>query len=124
MQIDRDLITAAVERWRQETHSFHTPVGEMSITLQDVSCLLGLPINGYPVTGLSDDNWNEDVVYCFGREVEVWDAYRRPPGTYHMSYDWLREPWRDEDRRLIACLPADADENEIERYENYKMCEL
>ena len=93
------------------------PVGEISITLQDVSCLWGLPINGYPVTGLTDDNWHEDVVNCFGREEDAWEAYRRPPGTYHMVYDWLREPWRDEDRRLIARLPEDADEDEIGRYE-------
>ncbi|KAM7486437.1 hypothetical protein LguiA_002446 [Lonicera macranthoides] len=39
-----------VERWRQETHTFHLPVRECSITLQDVALLLGLPIDGLVVT--------------------------------------------------------------------------
>ena len=123
MKIDVDLITAAVERWRQETHSFNMTVGEMSITLQDVSCLLGLPINGYPVIGLSDDNWQDDVVACFGREDETWSAYRRVPGTYSLVTNWLKEPWRDPQRPKKARLPVDADDDEIERYEK-KMCEI
>src|SRR3954467_7141210 len=37
---------AFVERWHKETSSFHLPVGEMTITLDDVQCLLHLPIRG------------------------------------------------------------------------------
>ncbi|XP_058775350.1 protein MAIN-LIKE 1-like [Vicia villosa] len=33
-----------VERWHKETSSFHFPVGEMTITLDDVAFLLHLPI--------------------------------------------------------------------------------
>ena len=64
--IDRDLIAAAVERYRRETHSFHTPVGELSITLQDVFILWGLPINGYLIAGHSDENLSSEVVEFFG----------------------------------------------------------
>ncbi|KAL5153902.1 Protein MAIN-LIKE 1 [Glycine soja] len=43
---DRGLLSAFVERWHQETSSFHLPVGELTITLDDVSSLLHLPVIG------------------------------------------------------------------------------
>jgi len=44
--IDHGLICAFVKRWHEETSSFHLPFGEMTVTLDDVSCLLHLPIDG------------------------------------------------------------------------------
>jgi hypothetical protein len=44
--IDKGLITALVERWRPETNTFHLPVGECTVTLEDVSCLWGLSVSG------------------------------------------------------------------------------
>ncbi|KAL5166081.1 Protein MAIN-LIKE 1 [Glycine soja] len=40
------LISAFVERWHNETSTFHLPVGELTITLDDVSSILHLPITG------------------------------------------------------------------------------
>ncbi|KAE8685623.1 hypothetical protein F3Y22_tig00111095pilonHSYRG00294 [Hibiscus syriacus] len=42
--IEPNLISALVERWRPETYTFHLPCGECTITLEDVSMHLGLPM--------------------------------------------------------------------------------
>ena len=49
VQLDRSVLTALVDRWRQETHTFHLPCGEMAPMLQDVAYLLSLPIVGEAV---------------------------------------------------------------------------
>ena len=49
--IDCPLITCLFERWHLETHTFHGPVGEMTITLQDVAIILGLRIDEPAVFG-------------------------------------------------------------------------
>ena len=41
---DRGLILAFPERWHKETNSFHLPVGEVTVTLDDVASLLHVPI--------------------------------------------------------------------------------
>ena len=43
---DWGLLSAFVERWHRETSSFHLPVGELTITLDDVSSILHLPVIG------------------------------------------------------------------------------
>ncbi|KAJ9553724.1 hypothetical protein OSB04_017769 [Centaurea solstitialis] len=58
--LDHALITALVERWRPETHTFHLPIGEVTVTLQDVQVLWGLRIDGEAVTGC-DRKWEFDT---------------------------------------------------------------
>ncbi|KAH1234540.1 Serine/threonine-protein phosphatase 7 long form [Glycine max] len=58
-KIDPALITALVERWRPETHTFHLPWGECTITLEDVALHLGIRVDGRVVTGPSFLHWDE-----------------------------------------------------------------
>ncbi|XP_039690395.1 protein MAIN-LIKE 2-like [Medicago truncatula] len=57
-KIDRHIVTALVERWRSETHTFHFRTGECTITLEDVYMLLGLPFCGPFVTAPPNLAWN------------------------------------------------------------------
>ncbi|KAL8553222.1 hypothetical protein ACS0TY_001756 [Phlomoides rotata] len=66
MVIDCHLITALVERWRPETHTFHFPIGEATVTLQDVAFIWGLHIDGHPLS-IDEHTFNVDEWswYCF-----------------------------------------------------------
>ncbi|MFQ6667581.1 hypothetical protein Gotur_033547, partial [Gossypium turneri] len=46
VQVGPKLISAFVERWRSETHTFRLPYRECTITLEDVQLQLGLPMDG------------------------------------------------------------------------------
>ena len=53
-RLDHALVTALVERWRAETHTFHFTVGEATVTMQDVGVLWDLPVVGRPIALLSE----------------------------------------------------------------------
>lgn len=58
--VDSSFILALLELRRPETHTFDFPSGECTITLEDVSILLDLRINGKVVDGsikISKDAW-------------------------------------------------------------------
>ncbi|XP_052489895.1 protein MAIN-LIKE 2-like [Gossypium raimondii] len=58
-----DLLSALVERWRPETHTFHFPCGECTVTLEDIAMQLGLQIDGRPVTGIS--SFTDPAALCY-----------------------------------------------------------
>ncbi|RYR73080.1 hypothetical protein Ahy_A02g007379 [Arachis hypogaea] len=71
---DNSLISALVEQWRPETHTFHLPWGEVTITLQDVAYHLGLRAQGNPV------GWClRDFVRWYG--TETWAMVEELLGT-------------------------------------------
>ena len=51
-------LTALIDRWRPETHSFHLPCGEMTVTLEDWGMITAMPIEGHALTGrVERANW-------------------------------------------------------------------
>ncbi|KAJ1700592.1 hypothetical protein LUZ63_000371 [Rhynchospora breviuscula] len=55
MQLDHSLLQGLAMFWRPETHTFFFPhVGEMTVTLEDVAFLYGLPTAGRTVTRRTD----------------------------------------------------------------------
>ena len=62
VKLDRSLLTALVDKWRPETHTFHLPCGEMTPTLQNVAMLLGLHISGDAVgPRVVSSTWLDDL---------------------------------------------------------------
>ncbi|RYQ98730.1 hypothetical protein Ahy_B07g086489 [Arachis hypogaea] len=50
------LLSALVERWRLETRTFVLPVGEVTVTLEDVAYIFSLHIHGQVVSGWTDSS--------------------------------------------------------------------
>ena len=52
---------------RPETHMFHLPCGEMTMTMHDVKAIFGLWLGGHPVTGIvGNDQWRQLVAQFCG----------------------------------------------------------
>ncbi|RYR24705.1 hypothetical protein Ahy_B02g058224 [Arachis hypogaea] len=67
-RLDEPLVSAFVERWRSETHTFHMLFGKCTITLQDVAYQLGLPIDGrYETFGELPEGADEETVRRYAR---------------------------------------------------------
>ncbi|KAL0409775.1 UNVERIFIED_CONTAM: Serine/threonine-protein phosphatase 7 long form [Sesamum radiatum] len=52
IEIDQHLITALVERWRPEIHTFEFSIGEATMTLQDIAIIWALPLESNLITGV------------------------------------------------------------------------
>ena len=104
-RVDRAMITALVERWRQETHTFYLPLGEATITLLDVAILTLLPIEGHAVSTISRQlsSWRDIVESVLG--VRSPAEAVRGSGLYCR---WLMQ--------TFSHLPEGVDEVTVERY--------
>jgi len=94
--LDKGLITTFVERWYQDTNSFHLPVGEMTITLDDVSSILHLPIVGqFPTYDALNHNVAKNMLMeLLGTsETNSNEELRRNKGA-QVRLTWLREVYK------------------------------
>lgn len=89
---DQSLLSALVDRWRPETHTFHMPFGEMTVTLQDVSMLTGLPIHGRPIGPFETPmGWREDLAQRFqGVVPEAVDLGISASKKHGPQLQWLK----------------------------------
>ena len=103
---DTLIICHLLCRWRPETHTFHLPCGEMTVTLQDVQKILGLKIRGRAVTGqCRSDGWRDRVEGFLGVELPEAGPRTRTSGV---PISWLRQHF--------GHCPADADAQTVSRY--------
>ncbi|GAA0166300.1 hypothetical protein LIER_21483 [Lithospermum erythrorhizon] len=86
ISLDNPLISALVERWRRETNTFHLTVGEMTVTLEDVAYLIGLPIDGEPVIGVTYTSCDAVCLKYLGRAP---DSGYTSGGMVKLS--WLKQ---------------------------------
>jgi len=59
IKIDDTLVTALVERWKPESHTFHLLVGECRITLENVALQLRLCVDEKPMTDPTYYEWEQ-----------------------------------------------------------------
>lgn len=113
--IDKILISGFVERWQPETNTFHIPFGEITITLDDVSAILGIPVAGASVAvspeRMSDRDAEELLVELLG--VSAGDARQEVLSSRGQSVrmEWLRTQFhsvsdRDRQQRIECAARA------------------
>ncbi|XP_040955915.1 protein MAINTENANCE OF MERISTEMS-like [Gossypium hirsutum] len=96
-----DLLSALVERWRPETHTFHFPCGECMVTLEDVAMQLGLLIHGTPITGVS--SFTDPAALCYHLLGEL-------PKDEESNFTSLKFTWL---KAKFGQLSANATEGEL-----------
>ncbi|XP_039022509.1 protein MAINTENANCE OF MERISTEMS-like [Hibiscus syriacus] len=83
------LMSALIERWRPETHTFHLPCGEVTITLEDAAYQLDVPINGMPLVFCNTYKVNVLISNLLGKDAptDVIDGLR-------VRMTWLEREFR------------------------------
>ncbi|KAK5846825.1 protein MAINTENANCE OF MERISTEMS-like [Gossypium arboreum] len=93
-KLDPKIISALIERWRPETHTFHLPCRKCTITLEDVQLQLGLPIDEYAVIGSAQSaDWG---AVCY----ELLGAISDNINGGRIEMGWLRDTFFELDNDL------------------------
>jgi hypothetical protein len=94
-QYDFSLLGALLNHYRPETHMFHFTVGEMAVTLQDTSLLMGLPCEGEQprATNITAD-WRTEFLARFSNVP--WNdrapaPYQEFANAHEPTLTWLQQ---------------------------------
>ena len=105
--LDPSLLSALVDRWRPETHTFHFRCGELAPTLKDVSMITALPIRGKPVVPSTYSSiWNLNIDERLGIHMPASTRSGSRPRGVPLS--WLVANFHE--------LPANADNATTRRH--------
>ncbi|XP_050877394.1 protein MAIN-LIKE 1-like [Lathyrus oleraceus] len=109
MTVNHGILNAFLEIWHIETSSFHLPLGEMSITLDDVLCLLHLPVGGKRLGHgrISKDKELELMVDNLGVDLEVVLTEMERTRGAHARFELLKKLYTYE---LLRAEQARGDE--------------
>ena len=107
IKLDYALIIEFVEQWRPETHSFHLPHGEMTITLQDVEVMVGMPIEGEAMVGFTKRIWKSVCNEMLG--IQILDENKTMLDGQRIQIKALVD-------RIAQSLPSDANELQVHQY--------
>jgi len=114
------LLMTLCDRWHTETNTFHMPLGEMTLTLDDVTCLTHLPIEGRMLSHpkkMSRTKGAELMVRHLG--VSQADALKNCGEEYggYISYKTMREYYEGylDTANILADLEDPGDPLELER---------
>jgi hypothetical protein len=106
---DVPLITALTDQWRPETYTFHSPVGEMTLSLEDATMLGGLSCAGEAM-GLIDipATWHADFLARFAnvpRNDRVPLSYVSFANTHGPTETWIQQfSVRDSNSYFNVCM--------------------
>ncbi|XBH75012.1 hypothetical protein VPH35_101851 [Triticum aestivum] len=107
-------LTALIDHWRPETHTFHLRTGEMTVMLQDIAMITGLPIDGNPLCMNTDsDGWRAQMHALIGmvppepREPEAEDKKKERVAA-GATFTWISSNF--------SHCPGDANEDMVKTY--------
>ncbi|KAI8021447.1 hypothetical protein LOK49_LG03G00523, partial [Camellia lanceoleosa] len=107
IRLDHHLVTTLAERWRIETRTFHFPVGESIVTLQDVAILFGLPVDEHTITRKDPGNKLDDLIALCVELLGAAPTQEDFIGS-SLKLKWISEHFRH--------LPHDASDETVHHY--------
>jgi hypothetical protein len=107
---DAPLIAMFMDRWRPETHTFHFPVGEMTLSLEDAAIFRGLPCVGQAMGPINiPATWHINFLARFAnvpRKDRALALYVPFVDTHGPTWTWIQQFNICDSNSYFQCLYA------------------